>query len=402
MRRARIGLVGCGIIARQSHLPVIQALSMDALELVAACDVFEERAREVGQEYKVPHYSDAEKMLKEHREIEIVDICTAHWNHHIVGKLAAENGSHVIVEKPMALTLPCADLMIKACEKAGVHWEVAENYYRMPEERLKVKAVENGLIGVPTRAYVFDPAKPPSTEGAIDFRGILELGGGGVCIDNGPHCASLLRKYLGCEARSVAGLTKQFTPREGLTVEDWGLAIIEFEKGRVGMLEGAWQGKVTHKRVVGTEGEIETQVMEPPRIPEHGDETYRAVVGGKMTEVERIREAVEVGGRETVKRLVVKSKPEVVWENPFKEYGLSDWHIGIADEILSIVNAALYDREPEYGVQGRKDLEIIEALYESSLRGMAPVDIPITSTTGYERKVHEAFERRFGYYPLAV
>ena len=78
-------------------------------------------------------------------------------------------------------------------------------------------------------------------------------------------------------------------------------------------------------------------------------------------------------------------------------YALNEWHIGIAEEIMSIANAALHDREPEYFFGGRKDVEMCVALYESSLLGMKPVELPITEITTYEKMVHEDFSEALGY-----
>ena len=66
---------------------------------------------------------------------------------------------------------------------------------------------------------------------------------------------------------------------------------------------------------------------------------------------------------------------------------------------MSIANAALYDREPEYGIGGRKDVEMCIALYESSLSGMTPIDLPITEITNYEGMVNDDYREAFGHAP---
>ena len=100
---------------------------------------------------------------------------------------------------------------------------------------------------------------------------------------------------------------------------------------------------------------------------------------------------------DVLSRISVHTEPQIVYENPFKEYALDDWHIGIAEEIMSLANAAIFDREPEYSLGGRKDVEMCIALYESSLLGMEPVNLPITEITTYEKMVHEDFFEAFGY-----
>ena len=66
----------------------------------------------------------------------------------------------------------------------------------------------------------------------------------------------------------------------------------------------------------------------------------------------------KVDGMDVLVKIIVHADADIVYENPFKEFVLDDWHIGVAEEIMSIANAALYDKEPEYGVEGRKDVEM--------------------------------------------
>ena len=88
--------------------------------------------------------------------------------------------------------------------------------------------------------------------------------------------------------------------------------------------------------------------------------------------------------------------PEIVYVNPFREYAIDDWCVGHADEIMSLANAALNGEPPEYGLAGRKDVEMAMAIYESSLNGTAPVRLPIEGMTSYERMLHEDYHARFG------
>ena len=63
---------------------------------------------------------------------------------------------------------------------------------------------------------------------------------------------------------------------------------------------------------------------------------------------------------------------------------------------MSLANAALGHAPPEYGLGGRKDVEMAMAIYESSLNGTAPVQLPIEGMTSYEQMLHEDYEARFG------
>ncbi|HID57384.1 TPA: Gfo/Idh/MocA family oxidoreductase [Candidatus Poribacteria bacterium] len=384
MKRAKLGLIGCGGIARHSHLPTIGELTRKgALDFVAVCDIDENRAKEVASQYDVPYYTDVEEMMERHKNMDVVDICTGDYTHHLLAKMAAEHKIHPIVEKPMSITLPCCDVMIEACKRNGVYFEVAENYFRMPADRVIVKLIKEGVIGEVMRVYYVDP---------IDRRPLWKMGShSGVCLDMGVHRMSQIRLYAGSNPKRIVGVTKQFMPVEGKVFEDWGHAIIDFESGAVGIFECSAVGEkmVSYRQIIGTRGTIR-------------DFSLRAVVKGKMQDIPIERKTHKVDGKEVLTKIIVHTEPQITYENPFKEFALDDWQIGIAEEIMSIADAALQDREPEYGMEGRKDVEMCIALYESSLKGMKPIDLPITEMTTYEKMVHEDFKEVFGYYPTEV
>ena len=98
---------------------------------------------------------------------------------------------------------------------------------------------------------------------------------------------------------------------------------------------------------------------------------------------------------------------EIVYENPFRDYAIDDWSVGHASEIMSIANAALNDHPAEYGMEGRKDVEMAMAIYESSLNGMTPIELPLEAVTTYEQMVHEDYQAKFGrpigpFWPLSA
>ena len=152
---------------------------------------------------------------------------------------------HPIVEKPMAPTLPCCDVIINSCKKNGVHFEVAENYFRMPNDRILIKLITEGVLGDIMRVHFIEP----STRGRQFVHGAGKPQGishpvstfgshSGVCIDMGVHRMSQLRFYAQSEPKRIAGITKQFVPNTDRVYEDWGHALIEFEKRRGRGLRG--------------------------------------------------------------------------------------------------------------------------------------------------------------------
>ena len=100
MRKAKIASVGCGWVAKRWHLPTIAELTKRGdLDYVAVCDVDADVAREAGEKYGLPYYTDVEEMLDKHSDIDVVDICAGDYEHHSVARIAAEHKMHPIVEK---------------------------------------------------------------------------------------------------------------------------------------------------------------------------------------------------------------------------------------------------------------------------------------------------------------
>ena len=69
---------------------------------------------------------------------------------------------------------------------------------------------------------------------------------------------------------------------------------------------------------------------------------------------------------------------------------------------MSIIDACVNHKLPVYGIQGRKDIEMCVAMYESSRRGMSPITLPIEELTSWEKELHELYNKSFGKYPTDV
>ncbi|MBV7334275.1 hypothetical protein KFU94_39775 [Chloroflexi bacterium TSY] len=185
-------------------------------------------------------------------------------------------------------------------------------------------------------------------------------------------------------------ITKQFNPGEDKVFEDFGHAMIEFESGAVGVYETSLVGEqpMKYRHISGTKGNIlDLDYFKP-------DYKLRVEVNGEMKDVPVERQTHNVNGRRILTRLVVHTEPEIVYENPFKGSAIDDWNIGTAEEIMSIANAALHDKEP--GIGGRIDVELCIALYESSLQGMHPIEL-LTEMPKFEQMVHDDYRAMFGH-----
>lgn len=399
MQKAKIASVGCGWVARRWHIPTIAELAKQGdLDYVAVCDADADAAREVGEEYGLPYYTDIKEMLDKHSDLDVVDIGTGDYTHHSLARIIAEHKMHPIVEKPMAPTLACCDVIINSCRENGVHFEVAENYFRMPGDRIIIKLIQEGVLGDIMRVHFIEPfgrasfvhgAKPRGIESPIS----TFTSHSGVCIDMGVHRMSQIRCYAQSEPKTIVGTTKQFAPGPDRVYEDWGHALIEFESGAVGVYETSQVGEETikYRQIMGTKGVITDTDFWTSDFP------LRALVNGEMKDIPIEKEHHQVGGVEVLSRIVVHTDPQIIYENPFRTYAIDEWNVGTAEEIMTIARAALTGEPPEYGIGGRKDVEMCIALYESSRSRMQPIALPITEMTGYELMIHEEFREKFGY-----
>ena len=159
-----VGVIGAGVIG-QDHMREIKAI--DSIRLAGVMDVDADRAQASGKEFGAKAYTNLEDLLED-PEVEAVHVCTPHTQHTDPVLAAAEAGKHVLVEKPMALTLKDCDRMIAACEAAGKILMVGQTL-RCDPAHLKVKElIAEGTIGevghIMMRWYdYFDPSHPESS-----------------------------------------------------------------------------------------------------------------------------------------------------------------------------------------------------------------------------------------------
>ena len=395
--KARIAILGCGNPAQQWHIPTLCELSKRGeIEFVALCDIDEKLAAETGARYGVPHYASLEEMLDRQKDILIVDVVTSDPLHHVLAKMVAEHGKHVMVEKPMAMTLPCCDSIIDACRRNNVHFEVAENYFRWPKQRLIVKLIKEGILGDIVRVYFFEPKRQLPFEPKVTHNGLgRPISGfgktGGMVMDMGAHRLSQLRLYAQSEPTRITGTVRKYRSDPSIIAEDWAHAMIDFESGAVGIYETSRVGEA--QRFCQITGTLGSMLDHNPHGP---DNPLRLLDGEQWKDIPVETERRKINGVDVLQRIVVHTDTEIVYENPYRNYAINDWCVGHASEIMSIANAALNDEPAEYGLEGRKDVEMAMAIYESSLNGTTPVKLPLEGITGYEQAVHEDYLEKFG------
>lgn len=401
-RKAKLGVIGCGELTTGDlfgHLKYISELHQGGyLELAAVCDAVEQKARVTGEKYNVPYYTDLEKMLS--TDLDCVYIATPDYTHHYICKIAAEHGKHFVVEKPMAISLSCCDVIINAAKKAGVYFEVAENYFRTPNERVIKMAIQKGLIGDVRRVYVIPGSlRMQSRPATRDFCWLVS---GTVSLhDMGVHQMSQLKTFAISNPSFVRGTIQK--GKGGWP--EWGLAEVEFENGVIGVIEDTFgEGAVEtpYRKVVGTNGCIYSFGIFCGASDMGGSMKILLVDdSGKVQEVPIVKKVRQIGDKSYLDSITLETKPEITYTNPYRDCVSGEWGVGVAEEIMSIANAAVNDIPPEYGIEGRKDLEMTIAMIESGLTNH-PVKLPIEYETSWEKTLHEAYKKHFGKDPLKI
>ena len=144
MEKIKIGIIGCGGIANGKHMPSYKNLA-DEAEMVAFCDIIEERAQKANVEYaagKGKVFTDYKKLLKE--DLDAVCVCTPNVSHSEITVAALNAGKHVICEKPMAINYEEAKAMLDAKAKSGKILTIGyQNRYRPEVKYLKEEAVRS-------------------------------------------------------------------------------------------------------------------------------------------------------------------------------------------------------------------------------------------------------------------
>ena len=234
----KYALIGCGRIAT-NH---IKAVLNNGLELVAVCDVIPEHMEsllskhELQNDTSIKSYTDYKKLIEEN-QIELVGIATESGIHAEIALYCIEHGIHVIIEKPMAMSIADADRIIQLSEEKGVKVSAChQNRFNVAVQEMR-KALEAGRFGKLSHGSIhvrWNRNKDYYTQ--APWRGTWAQDGGALmnqCI----HGIVLLRWMMGNEIEEVYGVTKQQF-HSYLEAEDIGMAVVKFKNGAVATIEG--------------------------------------------------------------------------------------------------------------------------------------------------------------------
>ena len=349
MKTYGFGIIGCGMIA-DFHSAAISELAHG--QLVAVSSRNADNAKRLTDRYNVDGYADYTEMLKRD-DLDIVSVCTPSGAHLEPAVAAAEAGKHVIVEKPLEITLPRCDAIINACDTAGVRLCAIFNSRFTESTQLVKSTIESGRFGRLTLgdAYI----KWYRSQDYYDsggWRGTWNLDGGGALMNQSIHAIDLLQYFMG-PVKAVHAFTDTLA-HERIEVEDAAVAALRFENGALGVIEGttaAYPGMFKKTEISGTHGTVileEEDIVKwefDPEIPE--DVQIR----------KNFAQKTDTGGGASDPRAINHANHRRQMENLIN---------GLETDASHLVD----------GREGRKAVEIILAIYQSSREGRT-VELPL-------------------------
>jgi UDP-N-acetyl-2-amino-2-deoxyglucuronate dehydrogenase len=332
----RFGIVGCGLIA-DWHARAIN--ETEGAVLAGVTDSRPAAAVDFAAKHSAIVYDSFEYMLKQ-KDIDIVCLCTPSGLHAPYAVMAAQAGKHVILEKPMALTLTQADDVINACISTGVKMQIISQLRFTDAVTELIGAIRNGWIGrVVTGDIYMKYYRSQEYYDRSGWRGTIAMDGGGALMNQGIHGVDLLRYVMG-PVRSVSGIVRTLARK--IEAEDTACAVLEFTSGALGMIEATtsvFPGYPRRMEICGDKGCI---ILTEDRIVRWDVEGHECPVN------------------------IDKASGVLTANDPA---ALScEGHIFL---FRDMADAVRNNRETLVGPrEGKKPLEIISAIYRSSKTGM--------------------------------
>jgi len=329
----RVAIVGCGRISAR-HCQLLAEGKIEGAKLSCVCDTTLEKATKIADAYGVSAYENMHEMMRIEKP-DLVAVLTESGNHatHVIQ--LAQYGAHILVEKPMALTLVDADEMIKVCDTAGIKlFVVKQNRFNLPVVKLR-EAIEQQRFGKLTMGTVrVRWCRPQAYYDQDSWRGTWAYDGG-VLTNQASHHVDLLEWMMG-GVESVFAMSR--TALADIETEDTAVVLLRFTNGALGVIEAT-----TATRPKDLEGSI-------------------SILGEKGT--------VEVGGFAVNEMKIWNfSETTPLDEDVIKNFSVNPPNVyGFGHkEYYDHVVKAIRDDGPNLvdGLEGRRSLELITAIYES-------------------------------------
>ena len=336
------GIIGCGMISR-FHAKAIAEIR--GAKLVACQDQSQERAEKFAAEFPCTPYADLAEMVAR-PDIDVVTICTPSGAHMEPGVVAAKAGKHVLVEKPLEVTLKRCDTLIAACAKAKVRLgTILPSRFHDSSRALK-QAVDQGRFGKIALADAY--VKWFRTQQYYDsgaWRGTWKLDGGGALMNQAIHSVDLLLWLMGPVTEISANVAT--VAHERIEVEDVATATVRFASGALGVIEAStasFPGSLKRIEISGSQG---MATLEEESIIQWN---FSKETAKDKKMMEQLRNNTKTGGG--------ASDPTAIGHEAHREL-FKDFIKGINGGEPSMIE----------GGEGRRSVELITAVYQSAKTG---------------------------------
>jgi len=350
MRKIRYAVIGIGNIGKL-HAEI--AKKNELIELIAIAELNEEVGKSFSQKLGVKWYQDYVDML-EKEELDAVSICTPHFLHHQMCINAARHGVNVLVEKPMAITVKEADEMIYEAKKNSVKLGVVFQLRFDKEFQILKRIIDEGLGELLHTSLFYGCYRTQQYYGTASWRGKWKYEGSGVLINQAIHFIDLMQWLIGKLPRKIYAITD--TLMHKIEVEDVATALLEYDNRARGVIYAS-NYHFPHEEGITILGE-----------------NMHVKINSKEVTIQEfapsLREALFTYSKENPWGI----KPEIT-ERIIKRTTV--FGVGHKYVLKDFAQAIIEDREPMVtGEEGRKSLEMINAIIMSSMLGKA-IQIPI-------------------------
>lgn len=333
-----VGILGGGNIS-ETHARA--AYETDGVEVAAIYGQNQEKAARLSELFGGKVFNSLPELLQ-HKPLDVVMIGSPSGLHAEQGIAAAQAGLHVLVEKPLDITTERADALIRECARAGVKLGVCFQDRMAPDVSRLKDLLAAGALGKPilisARVKWY---RPPEYYSGSRWRGTAALDGGGALMNQGVHTIDLLLWLIGDVARVSA---RSLTALHDIEVEDTVVATLEFVNGAIGTLEAATSAYPGYPRRIELTGSKGTIILEHDRI-----------VAADM-----------LSGH------VDLLQPTAQGSNPSANSPVVSDVTGHRKLLLDFIRAIETNSSPNCdGVEGRRSVELVQAIYESARTGNA-------------------------------
>jgi predicted dehydrogenase len=339
LRTLRFAVIGAGNIA-QIHVQALQQIP--AAQITVICSRSEASGRALAALCNSEWEADYRQVVRR-ADVDAVAVCTPSATHATIAIAGAEAGKHLLVEKPIDVTLASIDQLIAAARRANVVLACVFPLRTMAGTRQVKAALAAGRLGRLTLADVFVKWYRPQSYYDSSWRGTWEQDGGGALMNQAIHNIDLLQ-WLAGPVTNVVGHTATLAHR--METEDTASAVLTFANGALGVIQGAtscWPGDPARVELRGEKGTI---VLEEGRIV-----TWQLAEASAGEEEAMLNLEGSGGGSGAGDPMAIGSERH-------------------RRQIVDFIEAVQQGHSPLIdGAEARKSVEIIRAIYRSAAEG---------------------------------